>query len=205
MRRTSGERIALATMRSTTALTIVLALFLVACGTDQPTGIIRDPAPEVGHLSLPDLSGTEAHLTGPDDGFLLVYFGYTSCPDICPTTMADVRSAFGELGADADRFTVAMITIDPERDTADNLDHYVKVFFPTGMGLRTDDSSALREVADTFGADYGVETKEDGEVVVSHTAFLYAVDDEGRIRLQWPYGTTPADMAHDFRLLLEST
>lgn len=192
-------------MRSILALATAFALVLVACGPDQPTGIIRDPAPEVGHLSLPDPTGAEVGFVGPEDGFLLVYFGYTSCPDICPTTMADVRSGLGELGNDADHLVMTMITIDPERDTADNLDHYVKAFFPTGVALRTDDGTALREVADAFGADYEVETKEDGEVVVSHTAFLYAVDSDGRIRLQWPYGTTPDDLAHDFRLLLEST
>lgn len=180
-------------------------LALAACGTDQPTGIIRDPSPEVGHLSLSDPTGNDVSFVGPESGFLLVYFGYTSCPDVCPTTMGDVRSAFGELGADSDHFTVTMITVDPGRDTAEDLDHYVKAFFPAGLALRTDDPATLREVADTFGADYEVETKEDGEVVVSHTAFLYAVDSDGRVRLQWPYGATPGDMAHDFRLLLEST
>ncbi len=140
----------------------------------------------------------------PDGSYLLVYFGYTSCPDVCPTTMADVRSALSQVDDAADRFTVAMITIDPDRDTVEEVDRYVKVFFPTGIALRTGDAEVLREVADGFGADYDVETTETGEILVSHTAFLYAVDTEGRIRLQWPFGATPDDMAHDFQILIES-
>lgn len=191
-------------MRSVLALAVGLSLLLVACGPTQPTGIIRTPAPDVGRFELTGVDGSTTRFVGPDDGYLLVYFGYTSCPDVCPTTMADVRSALSQVKDAADRFTVAMITIDPDRDTIEEVDRYVKVFFPTGIALRTGDDEVLREVADGFGADYEVETTETGEIVVSHTAFLYAVDAEGRIRLQWPFGATPDDMAHDFRILIES-
>ncbi len=191
-------------MRSTAALLVTITLLVVACGTSQPTGIIRDPAPAVGHLALPDPAGVETSFVGPEGGFLLVYFGYTNCPDVCPTTMADVRSALGQIGDRAERFTMAMITIDPERDEASEVDRYIKVFVPNGIALRTADDAALRAVADGFGADYLVETSETGEIIVSHTAFLYAVDEEGKIRLQWPFGALPDDIAHDFELLLES-
>ncbi len=191
-------------MRSVLALAVGLSLVLVACGPSQPTGIIRTPAPDVGHLGLPDVDGSTTRFVAPDGSYLLVYFGYTSCPDVCPTTMADVRSALSQVDDAADRFTVAMITIDPDRDTVEEVDRYVKVFFPTGIALRTGDAEVLREVADGFGADYDVETTENGEILVSHTAFLYAVDTEGRIRLQWPFGATPDDMAHDFQILIES-
>lgn len=191
-------------MRPLISAVAVLSLLLAACSPDQPTGIIRDPAPVVGHLALPDATGAAMSFVAEQDELLLVYFGYTSCPDVCPTTMADVRSALAEVGDKAGRVSVAMVTIDPERDTASEVDNYVKVFFDSGIGLRTDDDTLLREIAGVFGADYLVETNEAGEVLVSHTAFLYAVDSKGTIRMQWPFGTTPDDMAHDFDLLLDS-
>ncbi len=191
-------------MRPLISAVATLSLLLVACSTDQPTGIIRDPAPVVGHLALPDASGDTTHFVGEEGGLLLVYFGYTTCPDVCPTTMADVRSALAQIGEKAGRVSVAMVTIDPEHDTVSEVDNYVKVFFDSGIGLRTDDDTLLREVAGVFGADYLVETSEAGDTLVSHTAFLYAVDSDGTIRMQWPFGATPDDMAHDFDLLLDS-
>jgi protein SCO1/2 len=137
------------------------------------------------------------------DGLLLVYFGYTLCPDVCPTTMSDVGTALGSLGAEERRrVRVAMVTVDPERDTGPVLTHYVRAFFRDGHALRTADQVLLRRVARAFGADYGVARRPDGTVDVMHTAFVYAVDDQGRLRMQWAFGT-PADALHrDIRSLL---
>lgn len=188
-----------------------LALVAVACGDDDSSapatysGIVRDPFPVVDEVALPDAGngGAPLELRAPDE-LLIVYFGYTSCPDVCPTTMSDLRRAIGELPADdAAAIDVAMVTIDPDRDNADVLTKYVRTFVPDGYALRTDDPQLLRRAADLFGADYSVTPTADGEPEVAHTGFLYAVDAEGRLRLQWSFGTPAEAIRNDLALLLD--
>jgi protein SCO1/2 len=140
-----------------------------------------------------------------DRGLLLVYFGYTLCPDVCPTTMSDLRLALGDLaGEDRSRVGVAMVTVDPDRDTPSILGSYVRSFVPDGHALRTDDAALLARVAQAFGAGYGVTETADGTIEVSHTAFTYAVDDDGRLLLQWPFGTRWEDIRDDIETLLDA-
>jgi protein SCO1/2 len=160
----------------------------------------------VGEISLPDASaGGEALSLVADEGsLLLVYFGYTSCPDVCPTTMADIRAALADLPeGDAGKVDLAMVTIDPGRDTGELLTGYVQSFVPGAHAIRVDDATLLRSTADAFGADYSVETAASGDIEVSHTGNLYAVDDQGVLRLQWAFGTTPEDLGRDLALLLD--
>ncbi|MEZ5098836.1 MAG: SCO family protein [Thermoleophilia bacterium] len=169
-------------------------------------GMVRDPAPRVDAEPLPDASRADAAmpLRAADDGLLLVYFGYTSCPDVCPTTMADLRIALGDLTqAERERVQVAMVTIDPTRDLGEVLTNYVQTFVPDGHALRTEDAVLLERVADRFGASYSVERGESGAIEVSHTAFLYVVDDAGLLRLQWPFGTTADAVSRDLDSLLQ--
>lgn len=171
------------------------------------SGMVRDPAPRVDDESLPDASRADAAmpLRAADDGLLLVYFGYTSCPDVCPTTMADLRIALGDLAeAERARVQVAMVTIDPTRDLGGVLTNYVQTFVPDAHALRTEDTVLLERVADRFGASYSVERGESGAIEVSHTAFVYAVDDAGLLRLQWPFGTTADALSRDVQSLLQS-
>ena len=188
-------------------LLFVVAALTAACGQsipEQPAGIVRDPAPEVGDVSLPDLDtgGSDFPFIAADGEILVVYFGYTSCPDVCPTTLADLRRAMADLD-DAERVDVAMATVDPERDTPEVISGYLHSFFPEGHPLRTEDDAELRAAADAFGADYEVTTSEDGDVEVAHTGFLYAVDDAGELALTWPFGTTWEDMQGDLLWLLD--
>ncbi|MGE0732954.1 MAG: SCO family protein, partial [Acidimicrobiia bacterium] len=131
------------------------------------------------------------------------YFGYTSCPDVCPTTLADLKVVFEDLGAAADRVELAMVTIDPEVDTAELLTAYVRSFVPGAHAIVTSDDAALRAAADAFGADYGAVINADGVREVFHTASVYAVDEAGEIRVSWSYGTPADDVVHDLRLLLD--
>ena len=180
---------------------LVLALAgLVGCGDDgaevpaELSGIVREPLPVVDTVELPDATndGEPLPFRADDQGLLLVYFGYTSCPDVCPTTMADLRVAVEGLDADADRVEVAMATIDPDRDSGEALGSYVQSFIEDGHALRTDDDELLRAATDAFGADYSVSEAEDGEIEVMHTGSVYVVDDEGRMLVQWPFGTSYA-------------
>lgn len=147
----------------------------------------------VGDIVLPDVSndGDPFTLRAGTDGLLIVYFGFTSCPDICPTTLSDVKSALSGLGEAGDRVTTAMVTVDPERDLDATLDAYLRFFVPDGHALRTEDDGLLRAAADAFGADYDVVRTSDGNVEVTHTAYLYGVDDAGEIAIVWPFGAEP--------------
>jgi len=143
-------------------------------------------------------------MTAGEGKILLVFFGYTSCPDVCPTTLADTRSALGQLGDDADKIEVAMATVDPERDTPEVITGYVQSFIPGAHALQTLDIGLLEEAAEPFGASFSVTSGSDGEVEVVHTGSLYAVDDEGRLLVSWPFGTAFEDIASDLRILLRS-
>jgi protein SCO1/2 len=190
------------------AATLTLA---AACGGgDAPaySGIVRDPPPVVDVEPVPDASdgGRPMRLRGDPGGLLLVYFGYTFCPDVCPTTMADLRTALGKLdGEQADRVDVAMVTIDPGRDDGEALTRYVQAFIADGHAISTADARLLHRVASRFGAGYEVATGPDGETEVSHTAFLYAVDEKGRLVLQWPFRTPPDALRSDLDALLDTT
>lgn len=184
---------------------IALALMLTACGPQELTGFVRDPLPEVGEYSLPEASagGADFHFVADEEGLLLMYFGYTACPDVCPTTMSDIRSAIRDLGDDGDRIRVAMATVDPDRDDHRVITTYVHAFVESGHALRTEDAEELAEVAEVFGAAYSVTEKEDGDIDVSHSAFTYVIDEEGQLLLTWPFGTPSEDMASDMKLLLK--
>jgi protein SCO1/2 len=195
-------------VRRLAALLIVVALVLAGCGGDdaQLAGSVRTPLPEMGGLALPDASrdGASFAMRASDGGLLVVYFGYTSCPDVCPTTLADLRKAFRELGDDAAQVEVAMATVDPGRDTDEVITNYVQSFIPRAHGLRTENDALLSSVADAFGAVYSVTTAANGDVEVVHSAQVYVIDDQGRLRVTWPFGMTAADMARDLELLLRS-
>ncbi len=159
------------------------------------SGIVREPAPMVGALSIPSLTapGSDISFQAAPGGFQLVFFGYTHCPDVCPTTLADLTVAMRKLPeSDAARVDTVMVTVDPDRDL-DVLAGYVQSFLPAGQAGGTADPARLQTIADAFGASYAVTTDEDGAVEVAHTGFVYVVDDQGRLVLTWPFGTTSDD------------
>jgi protein SCO1/2 len=174
--------------------------------TDALSGYSIEPPPDVSAVVVPRADGSAAvSMPASPGGIHLVYFGYTACPDVCPTTMSDVRRALGTLDEqDRAKVSVSMVTIDPDRDQGDGFTDYVSRFIADGAALRTDDPAALRAAAEAFGADYEVVTDTEGEVEVSHTGDLYAVDDQGRVILQWPFGTSHESLARDLSSLLAS-
>ncbi len=195
-------------MRAIRWVWMLAVLLLVACGHSAPSlvGYARDPAPYVGDSELPAVQADGTlkpfPLVAPPNGLLLVYFGYTSCPDVCPTTLADLGRALDDVGEPSGQVQVAMITIDPEVDTPEILRGYLQSFVPDGVALHTDDDAQLRAVAGGFGADYGKETVE-GTDEVFHTASVYAIDDGGELLLTWPFGTSASDLTADLRHLLD--
>lgn len=199
------------------ALTLVSIGLVAGCGDDaaqstttaakddgQLSGYTREPTPSVADVSLPLTGGAgELPAVAEPGGLRVVYFGYTTCPDVCPTTMSDLKRAIAQLPPDeAERVDVVMVTIDPDRDVDEKLDAYVQTFIADGQASRIADPAALESVADAFGASYSVEAAEDGEIEVSHSADLYVVDERGDLILQWPFGTSHDDIAADLSDLL---
>jgi protein SCO1 len=197
-------------------------LALAACGGDEPqttaatadspvaggervlAGIVREPAPSVDATAVPSLThpGTDVVFRGEPGGYQAVYFGYTNCPDVCPTTMADWTVALRRLPADvADRIHTVMVTVDPERDN-ELLTGYVQSFVPDAEAAGTLDGDVLAAAAEPFGASYSVTTGNDGEVEVAHSGFLYLVDDQGKLLVTWPFGISSKDMAADVEQLV---
>ena len=182
--------------------TAAFAALSAGCSTREFAGFVREPTPDVSALSLPDTStGDDLTLRAQPGGLLMVYFGYTNCPDYCPTTMSELKIALRRAG-DPAAVDVAMVTVDPDRD-GPILADYVGSFFPGGHALVTYDDALLAEVAAPFGASYLVSTDDDGSIEVAHSTALYAVDDTGRLVMTWPFGIDIDEMAADIEDLLD--
>ena len=169
-------------------------------------GIVRDPAPAVDGTTLPSLTneGTDVVFRGRPGGLKAVYFGYTNCPDVCPTTMSAWTVALRRLPEEiANQVDTVMVTVDPERDN-DLLSGYVQSFVPDAEAAGTLDAERLAAAAEPFGVIYDVTTNADGEVEVAHSGFLYLVGDDGKLLVTWPFGTTSEDMAADVEQLFEA-
>jgi protein SCO1/2 len=199
------------------AAALVGLLALVGCGSDSAgsdpvapstagrelAGIVRTPAPAVDATTLPSLTspGDEVSFRAAPGGFLAVYFGYTNCPDVCPTTMADWAVALRRLPPGlAEHVDTVMVTVDPDRDN-DVLAGYVQSFVSTARAAGTTDADLLAAAAEPFGVVYSVTTADDGDIEVEHSGFLYLVDDRGRLAVTWPFGTSSEEIAADVEQL----
>jgi protein SCO1/2 len=183
-----------------------MAMVASACGGDRElVGLTRDPEPAVDIATVPDVSrdGDDFRFVAPDGGLLVVFFGYTNCPDVCPTTLAELRRGLDELDADdAERIDTVMVSIDPERDR-DVLAEYIDSFVPGAHAVALDDDTMLQRLALAFGISYQVTAGVGGEVDVAHSDDgLFAVDDTGTLVLTWLYGTSSDDLAADLEQLL---
>ena len=168
------------------------------------SGIVREPAPQVDLVSLPSLSdpGTDIEFRADEGEIQVVYFGFTNCPDVCPTTLADLTVALRMLDPEeADAVDVVMVGVDPKRDN-EVLDQYVTTFISDAVAAGSDDAELLAEAGEPFGASWEVRTTDDGDIEVDHSPFLYAVDDQGRLVLTWQFGASSQDMADDLSTLL---
>lgn len=188
----------------------VIPVGMAACGQEERlTGVLRSPPLDSSGVALPAVTdaGSRARMSFVADrgSLLLVYFGYTSCPDVCPTTFADLRMAIGDLPeGDRDRIEVAMVTVDPQRDTEAKMTDYLGFFFENWRAYRTTDSKALAKAEKALAASHRVGRKDrDGTYEVSHTATLSAVNRKGEVLVEWPFGSSAEDISADLRLLLE--
>ncbi len=154
-------------------------------------------------LTLPDHHGQLRSLSDFSGKAVVVFFGYASCPDICPTMLAKLAEVMKALGDDASRVQVLFVSIDPERDTAERLKEFVPWFYPTFLGLRGDAAQTKAAVEEfrVFAAKKAVA----GEMgyVIDHSTGAYVFDPAGRLRLYVKDTSSVADIAADVRLLLQ--
>jgi protein SCO1/2 len=175
-------------------LGIGLALTSQRSNADFISSVIDPPAP-APDLDLIDQHGQAFHLSDYREHIVLVYFGYTLCPDYCPNTMAVLRQVRSELGHEAEMVQVVLVTTDPERDTPEKLGTYLSAFDPTFLGL-----TGSEENLQMAYMDYGVTVMDDG---ITHSTRVYVIDGQGRLRLTLPYGMMAGDVQKDLRVLMQ--
>jgi protein SCO1/2 len=153
-------------------------------------------------LTLTDHHGQARSLTDFRGKAIVVFFGYTSCPDICPTMLARLAEVMKALGGDAQRVQVLFVTVDPARDSGERLKDFVPWFDPTFLGLRGDEAQ-IRVVTEEFRV-FAARKAVDGELgyVIDHSAGAYVFDPAGRLRLYVKDTASVEDVAADIRLLL---
>lgn len=182
-------------------------LLLLGCGRQEPSpfkGTDITGARFGQRLALRDHNGKPVTLDSFKGKAVVLFFGYTHCPDVCPTTLSDLKAALKLLGPKAaGRVQVLFVTVDPERDTPEVLRQYVPYFDPSFLGL-TGTPEEVAEAAREFKVHFSKHTESGASgYLMDHTAASYILDPQGRIRLFWPYGMPSADMAHDLSQLLE--
>jgi protein SCO1 len=155
-------------------------------------------------LALTDHTGKARTLADFRGKVVVVFFGYTRCPDVCPTTMAELKMVLQQLGDDARRVQVLFVTVDPERDTQDLLAQYVPAFDSTFLGMRGD-AQATAKVAKDFKIFYQkVPGAKPDTYTMDHTAGSYVFDPQGRLRLFVRHGGSREPLVADLRTLLTS-
>ena len=153
---------------------------------------------------LTDHNGKERSLADFKGKAVAMFFGYTHCPDVCPTTLSDMANALKALGPDGQRVQVLFVTVDPKRDTPELLKGYVPAFNPTFLGLYGDAAATARVTKDfkIYAAERPGKTPE--SYTVDHSAQTLVFDEKGKLRLMIAYGTPGDKIASDLRILLNS-
>ena len=192
---------------------LLLIVSLTACGSSanesgpSPTplpGTVFDPPIDVADFTLTDHTGEPFSLSELRGKVVMLFFGYTNCPDVCPTTLLEFKRVKEQLGEDADQVAFVFISVDGARDTPERLAAYVHAFDPDFIGLTGEDAEIR-----TVGRDYGVfyqrvDYANPDNYLVDHTASSFAIGPEGRWRINFSYQSDPAGMATQIRRLLDA-
>jgi protein SCO1/2 len=191
------------------AVLLLAAALLGACGKQEeaaPRFKLTDvTGASFGKaLALTDHTGKPRTLADFRGKVVVLFFGFTHCPDVCPATLAELAQVANELGADAENMQVLFVTVDPERDTQELLARYVPAFNPRFLGL-TGDAEAVAAVAKEFKIYHRKQPLKTGGYTVDHSAGTYIFDRQGRLRLYAQYGAGAPALLHDIRVLLKSS
>jgi len=182
-----------------------LLALLVGCDrASKPAfkGIDLTGAAYARELKLPDQDGRERTLGDFKGKVLVVFFGFTQCPDVCPTTLAELAQVKKALGPDGERVQGIFVTVDPERDTPELLKAYLQSFDPSFVALRGSEEQT-KAVAKEFKVFYSkVPGKTEGSYTIDHTAASFIFDTQGRVRVFSRYGSGAQALVDDIKLLL---
>jgi protein SCO1 len=175
----------------------------VALESAQFAGQAVVPSPPPMDFTLKASDGSEFRLSQQRGKVVLLNFGYTFCPDVCPTTLVELAQVRARLREAAKRVQVAFITLDPERDTPERLGIYTKAFDPTFIGL-TGSEGHLAQVRTMYGviAEKEAVSGTPAGYLLAHSAYTYVIDQEGRLRLLFPFGMSIEEMADDILQLI---
>ncbi len=185
---------------------LLSAAALAACSPDKPSfsGIDITGADYANAFDLLDHNGQRRTLTDFKGKVVVVFFGFTQCPDVCPTSMTELAKVKQQLGPDGDKLQGIFITVDPERDTAELLRAYMANFDPSFLAL-VPTMTELPELAKTFKIYYKkVEGKTASSYTMDHSAGSYVYDGSGRVRLYHRYGSPTEGLVSDVKALLKS-
>jgi protein SCO1/2 len=189
-------------------LAFAFALALPAAGSAAAgapalkAGVFEPPrmAPD---FTLPASTGADVTLSAHRGKVVLLGFGFTTCPAVCPITLATLAAARKALGAQAGEVQVVYVTVDPERDDAKRMREYLGAFDASFIGA-TGTEAQLAAVRTAYGVSAEKVPKDGGDYLYAHSSFVYLIDREGRLRALMPYGRDAADYVHDVRALLAS-
>lgn len=185
-----------------TALAFVVGLGACTSSKPQFDSVDITGADYAKDFHLTDASGKPRSLADYRGKIVVLFFGYTQCPDVCPTTMAELKSVMQLLGPDAERVQVLFVTLDPQRDTPALLSQYVPAFDARFVGLYGDEA-ATANAAREFKVFYrSVPGATPTSYTLDHTAGSFVFDPQGRVRLYLRQGQPAASVAHDLKLLL---
>jgi protein SCO1/2 len=185
------------------AISLVVIFVLASVRPYSLHGAEINPAQPAPEIRLPAADGQIFDLNEQKGNIVLLFFGYTNCPDVCPATLSEMRKLFENLGENSEDVRVVFVTVDPERDTPERLKNYVNAFNPDFIGL----TAPLAELEPVY-TSYGVyrEVQETGSAsgyLVAHTSRTYLVDKNGKLRLTFPFGTLLEDIEADVKYLLK--
>ncbi|OHC67866.1 MAG: photosynthetic protein synthase I [Rhodocyclales bacterium GWA2_65_20] len=190
-------------MKLSSVLLLAFAMLLASCAEPAKFNATDISGVDWGKdFALADGSGQLRHIADFKGKAVVLFFGYTQCPDVCPTTLSAMRDALKLMGPDAARVQVLFATLDPTRDTPQLLAQYVPWFDPSFVGLWGDEQT-IAAVAKDFKVFYAKQPgKEPGSYSIDHSAASYAFDPQGQLRLTIRHGEAPERIAADLKLLL---
>jgi protein SCO1/2 len=185
------------------ALVMLGALLVVTqFGAHTYSGQVLEPAPPAGDFELTDETDQPFALSVLRGQWILLTYGYTTCPDVCPMTLANLKQVKAQLGPQAAQLHVVFVSVDPERDTPEVMHNYLHHFDNDFKGLTGTPESVAR-AAQAFGVKYEKHATNSAlGYLVSHTAYVYLLDPQFRWRITFPFGVRPDEIANDVKYLM---
>jgi len=184
-------------------------LLLVACDTthqdytSQLKGAVFSPPTAIEDFTFQSTTGEPFILSEHKGKVVLLFFGYLTCPDVCPLTFSEMKRVYAELDESAEQVKILFVSVDPERDTLDKMTSYLGRFHQDFIGLR-EEGDTLQKLMDEFGAVAEKQPLDDSGLayLVDHTASVFLINAQGELEVQYLYGTDYREIVHDLQIIL---